>query len=153
MTEDQIRAAFVEEMNRVIANKEQVLADIRTLISTLTDTRKLDEKEASAGKELEAVSALMRKFVDDYARAMIEQAAYDDRYAVLLAQSRVLEEQIAKIGEQREQRRASKRELDSFYKRLKATGPIVEFDEELWNLVVEHVTTLVKGEFEFSLLL
>ena len=139
MTEDQIKAAFVEEMNRVIANKDQVLFDSRSLISKLTDTRELDEKEADAGKELEAVSTLMRKLVDDYARALIGQAAYDDRYADLMVQSRTLEERIAQIGEQREQRKARKRELDAFYKVLKETGPIVEFDEELWNVTVKSV--------------
>lgn len=139
LTEDQIKAAFVAEMNRVIANKDQVLSDIRMLISTLTDTREIDEKEADAGKEVETVSALMRKLVDDYARALIEQAAYDDRYADLMVQSRTLEERIARNGEQREQRKARKRELDSFYKVLKATGPILEFDEELWNVAVESV--------------
>ena len=139
VTEDQIKAAFVEEMNRVIANKDQVLFDSRSLISKLTDTRELDEKEADAGKELEAVSTLMRKLVDDYARALIGQAAYDDRYADLMVQSRTLEERIAQIGEQREQRKARKRELDAFYKVLKETGPIVEFDEELWNVTVKSV--------------
>jgi hypothetical protein len=153
VTEDQIKAAFVTEMNRVIANKEQVLSDIRMLIETLTTTHELEEKESAAGKELEAVSESMRKLVDDYARTLIEQNVYHDRYVELLAQSRLIEDQIAVIGEQREQRKARKRELDSLYKVLKATGPILEFDEELWNLVVEHVTTLVKGEFEFSLLL
>ena len=150
VTEDQIKAAFVAEMNRVIANKDQVLSDIRSLISTLTDTRELDEKEASAGKALKDLSALMRKLVDDYARALIEQAAYDDRYAELLAQSRALEEQISEIGEQREQRRARKRELDAFYKMLKETGPIVEFDEELWNVAVERVMINNQGTPGFS---
>ena len=90
-------------------------------------------------KELETVSESMRKVVDVYAHALIEQSEYDDRYAELLAQSRALEEQIAQIGEQREQRRARKRELDAFYKMLKATGPIVEFDEELWNVAVKSL--------------
>ena len=150
VTEDQIKAEFMAEMNRVIENKEQVLADIRTLISSLTDTRELEEKEASAGKELDAVSVSMRKLVDDYARALIEQAAYDDRYAELLAQSQTIEEQIAEIGEQREQRRARKRELDAFYKMLKATGPIVEFDEELWNVAVDRMTVDSRGDLGFS---
>jgi DNA invertase Pin-like site-specific DNA recombinase len=151
VTEDRIKAAFVAEMNRVIANKDQVLADIRVLITTLSDTRELEEMEAVAVKKLEVVSESMRKLVDDYARAMIEQAAYDDRYVVLLAQSRVLEEQIAKIGEQREQRKARKRELDAFYRVLKATGPIVEFDEELWNVSVERATIYAEGEYKFFL--
>jgi len=116
-----------------------VLADIRVLIATLTDTRELEEKEASAGKELETVSESMRKLIGAYAHALIEQAEYDDRYVELLEKSHAIEERIAEIGEQREQRRVRKRELDAFYKALKQTGPILEFDEELWSVVVESV--------------
>jgi len=140
VTEEQIKAAFVAEINRVIANKNQVLADIRTLIATLTDMHELEEMEETADKELETISGSTRKLVDAYAHALIEQEEYDDRYAGLLAQSRALEERIAQIGEQREQRKTRKRELDAFCKALKATGPIVEFDEELWNVAVEKVT-------------
>jgi len=150
VTEDQIKAAFVQELNRVIANKEQVLADIGMLIATLTDTREMEEKESAARKELEAVSASMRKLVDAYAHAMIEQREYDDRYAELLAQSQVLEEQIVRIGEQCEQRRARKHELDAFYKVLKSTGPILEFDEELWNVAVESVLVHEDGKLQIK---
>ncbi len=151
VTEDQIKAAFVEEMNRVIANKEQLLVDIKELIITLTDTRELEEREAVAGKELETVSESMRKLVDAYTHALIEQTEYDDRYSKLLTQSRVIEERIAQIGGQREQRKTRKRELDTFYKALKATGPIVEFDEELWNAAVESVTVRTNGKMEICL--
>ena len=138
VTEDQIKATFIDEMNRVISNKDQVLTDIWALITTLTDTRELEE-EASAGKELETVSESMRKLIGAYAHALIEQAEYDDRYVELLEKSHAIEERIAEIGEQREQRRVRKRELDAFYKALKQTGPILEFDEELWSVVVESV--------------
>jgi hypothetical protein len=150
VTEDQIKAAFVAEMNRVIANKDQVLADIRTLMVTLTDTLELEEKEASAGKELEVVSESMRKLVDAYAHALIEQAEYDDRYAELLTQSQTLESQIALIGKQREQRKARKRELDVFFKALKQTGPFLEFDEELWNIAVEIVIVQRDSKLEIK---
>ena len=149
VTEDQIKTAFVAEMNRVIENKDQVLGDIRMLIVTLTDTRELEEKEASAGKELETVSESMRKLFDAYAHALIEQAEYDDRYAELLAKSRAIEERIAEIGEQREQRKARKRELDAFYKMLKATGPILEFDEELWNKAIKSLVIKGDGVYRF----
>ena len=149
VTEDQIKAAFVDEMNRIIVNKDQVLADIRMLITTLTDMRELEEKETAAVKKVEAVSESMRKLVDDYARALIEQNVYDDRYAELLAQSRLLEDEIGKIEEQREQRKARKRELDAFYKMLKATGPIVEFDEELWNAVIEVIIVQKADQIRF----
>jgi len=151
VTEDQIKAAFVTEMNRVIANKDQVLTDIRILIATLTDTHELEEKEASARTELKAVSESMRKLVDAYAHALIEQAEYDDRYAGLLAQNRAIEARVSLIEEQREQQKARKRELDAFYKVLKATGPIVEFDEELWNIAVECV--IIQGSSGLKLYL
>lgn len=152
VTEDQIKAAFVTEMNRVIADKDQVLADIRVLISTLTDTRELEEEEAVAGKELEAVSESMRKLVDAYAHALIEQVEYDTRYMELLVQSRAIDERLAEIGEQREQRKARERELDAFYKALKQTGPIIEFDEELWKVVMQKVIVETEGTLRLVLL-
>lgn len=121
------------------------------MIATLTDTRELEEKEASAGKELETITESMRKLVDAYAHALIEQTKYDDRYAELLAQSRTIEERIAEIGEQREQRKARKRELDTFFKALKVTGPILEFDEELWNVAVVSATVEKNGAMQFQL--
>lgn len=39
--------------------------------------------------------------------------------------------------------------MDSFYKVLKATGPILEFDEELWNIAVEKVIVRAEGNYEF----
>ncbi len=151
LTENQIKEAFLEEMNRVIANKDQVLSDIRSLISTLTDTRELEERETAAVKKLEAVSESMRKLTDDYARVLIEQAEYDDRYAELLAQSRGIEARISEIGEQREQRKTRKRELDALYKVLKATGPITEFDKEMWSFAVEKLAVHVDGQITFAL--
>lgn len=153
VTEDQIKAAFVAEINRVIANKEQVLADIKMLIATLTNTSELEELEASAGKELEAVSESLRKLVDTYAHALIEQTEYDNRYAELLAQSSAVEKRIAEIGEQREQRKTRKRELDTLYRLLKEKGPIMEFDEELWNVAVESVIVHELGEHEIKLII
>ena len=150
VTEDQIKAAFVAEMNRVIANKDQALADVRILITSLTDPRELEEREAATVKKLEAVSESMRKLVGDHARALIEQTEYNGQYAELLAQGRALEEQIAEIGEQREQRKARKRELDAFYKKLKATDPIVEFDEELWNVTVNTILIRLDGRLEIT---
>jgi hypothetical protein len=93
----------------------------------------------------------MRKLIDVYAHALIEQAEYDDRYAELLVQSRAIEERIAEIGEQREHRKARKRELDAFYMVLKTTGPIMEFDEELWNVAVENLKINENGQFSLCL--
>jgi DNA invertase Pin-like site-specific DNA recombinase len=151
VTEDQIKAAFVEEMNRVVAKKDQVLTDIGALITTLTDTCELEKREATASNELKAVSESMRKLVDDYARVFIDQAEYDDRHAEILAQSRAIEDRFTQIRELCEQRKARKRELDAFYKVLKAAGPIVEFDEELWNIAVEKMIVREMGRLEFSL--
>ena len=150
VTEDQIKAAFVAEMNRVIANKDQVLTDIGALITTLTDTCELEKREATASNELKAVSESMRKLVDDCARVFIDHAEYDDRYAEILAQSRAIEDRIVQIRELCEQRKARKRELDAFYKVLKATGPILEFDEELWNVAVEKIIVQADGKLQIK---
>ena len=41
--------------------------------------------------------------------------------------------------------------MEAFYKVLKATGPIVEFDEELCNVAVEKMKVYIENKLEFSL--
>jgi len=94
---------------------------------------------------------MIRKLIEDYARALVEKKEYDERYSELLAQSRVIEERIAEIGEKREQRKARNRELDTFYKVLKSSRPIVEFDEELWNMAVEKEIIRDRSKLKFFL--
>ena len=150
VTEDQIKAGFVEEFNRLAADKTTVLEDIRILIDTLTDTKTLDRDEATAISEIEIVAGLIRKLVDENAHSAIEPDEYDRRYNELLARYDKAKARVPEIGERRSARKARKRDLEAFYKVLKMTGPLAEFDEGVWNVAVERALVYSNGLVTFA---
>ena len=150
VTEDQIKAAFVEAFNRLAVDKTTVLEDIRMLIDTLTDTKGLDRDEATAISETETVTGLIRKLVDENAHAAIDPDEYDRRYNELLARYDNAKARVTEIEERRSARKARKRDLEAFYKVLKMTGPLVEFDEGIWNVAVESALVYSNGRVAFA---
>jgi len=150
VTEDQIKAGFVEEFNRLAADKTTVLEDIRILIDTLTDTKTLDRDEATAISEIEIVAGLIRKLVDENAHAAIDPDEYDRRYNELLARYYNAKARVAEIEERRSARKARTRDLEAFYMVLKMTGPLAEFDEGIWNVAVESALVYTNGLITFA---
>jgi len=150
VTEDQIKAAFVEEFNRLVTDKTTVLEDIRILIDTLTDIKALDWDEATAINEIEIVAGLIRKLVDENAHAAIDPDEYDRRYNELLARYYNAKARVTEIEERRSARKARKRDLEAFYMVLKMTGPLAEFDEGVWNVAVERALVYSNGLVTFA---
>ncbi len=148
VTEEQIKAAFVDEMNRMVADKVTVLEDVRMLINTLTDTKTLDREEATAVNETEVVAGLIRKLIDDNAHAAIDPVEYDRRYNELKERYDVAKERLTEIESERLAKKTRKRELEAFYRVLKEIGPLVEFDEGVWNVAVENVIVCSGEEFK-----
>ena len=112
--------------------------------------RRLNRDEATAISEIEIVAGLIRKLVDENAHAAIDPDEYDRRYNELLAQYDNAKARVTEIEERRSARKARKRDLEAFYKVLKMTGPLAEFDEGVWNVAVERALVYSKGLVTFA---
>lgn len=150
VTEDQIKAAFVEAFNRLVADKTTVLEDVRLLIDTLTDIKELDRDEVAAVSETEIVTGLIRKLIEENANAAIDPDEYDRRYNELLARYDNAKARVTEIEERRSAHKARKRDLEAFYMVLKMTGPLTELDEGVWNVAVERVLVYSNGLVTFA---
>lgn len=151
VTEEQIKAAFVDVMNRTITDKERVLSDIRMLVETLTDTKSLEAQATALVNETETVASFLRGLIEENARTAIDPAEYERRYSELLVRYEAVRKREAELGEQLAERKARKRELDAFYRVIQKAGAVLEFNEGLWNAMVEGVTVYPKGRMVFKM--
>ncbi len=69
LTEDEIKAAFVLAFNRLLANREQWMAEYMTTIAELADTAAFDEKIARLQIEYAEAVAKAQDLFDRNARA------------------------------------------------------------------------------------
>ncbi len=149
--EEQIKAAFVAAMNRMLTDKEPVLADIRALAKRLTDTKTLDAEEHALVSECEVTAELQRKLITENARTALNQTEYNRRQTELTTRYDAAAQRLNEIAEQRTERRARKKALDKFLRWVAEAEPLTAFDEGLWNATVESVTVQADGVMQFRL--
>ena len=138
--EERVRAAFLAAFNQRLDNRAAIFAAYDEVIAALTDTTELDAEAAALTGECEIVTELLRKAVEENARAPLDQNEYEARRAALLARYEAAEARLGEIEAARAERRAKRVNIDRFLETLKKQGDLVtEFDEELWYITVDRV--------------
>ncbi len=148
--EDDLKAAFVKAFNGLIENKDEILKDYEAIIKTLTDTSKLDKESAKLQNECEVVAELIRKCIEENASKVMNQKEYQKRYTGLVKRYEEIKKAISEIDYKRQERNAKKENIKAFIKMLeKNEALLAEFDEELWNAMIEKVKVYQEQKLVF----
>ncbi len=138
--EDKIKKAFVETFNSLIENKEEILKGYEDIMQVLIDTSKLDKESTKFQSELDVVTEMLRKSVEENAHNVLNQAEYDERYNALAERYENIKKGLDGINENRLERSAKKENIVEFIKELEAKESLItEFDEELWKGTIEKI--------------
>ena len=144
--EEQVQAAFLAAFNQRIDDRDAIFAAYDEVLAALTDTTALDAEAAALGQEQEVVTELIRKGVEENARAALDQADYTARRDALLARYDAATARLAELDAERNSRRRKQANITRFLKILKKQEALVtEFDEELWYITVDKVLVHADG--------
>ncbi|MCX7904158.1 MAG: recombinase family protein [Caloramator sp.] len=148
--EDKIKKAYVEVFNSLIENKEEILKGYEDIIKALTDTSKLDMESVKLQSELEIVTEMIRKCVEENAHRALKQEEYNEKYDALVKRYESIKEELERIEEKRLEQTAKKEKILEFIKELKQREDLItEFDEELWIGTVDKVVVNKEGKITF----
>ena len=151
--EDDLKKAFLDAFNSLLENKEEILQNYETIIQALTDTSKLDIESTKLQSEGEVVAELIIKCIDENANTILDQAEYQKRYTALEERYENIKNRLEEINNKRLERTAKRESMEEFIRILQYNNTILtEFDEELWNAVIEKVRIYseLKITFEFK---
>ncbi len=150
--EDDIKAEFIKEFNKSIKNKEEILENCRLIQSTLTDCTAIDFEIENLLCEIDVVTELTRKLVDDNSCNIIDQNDYISKYDSYVKRYETAKAKLEKLQSQRQQRLAKHDSIGAFMFELSEQDEVLnEFDERLFGIVVERIMVRESGlEFEFN---
>lgn len=117
--EETIKHFFVSAVNKLLSDKNEIIADFELIKQALFDTTSLDTEQSELQSELAVVAQLMQKYVEENARIAIDQAEYQQRYSGLAERY-----EKAKASSPRFRRRSQAKKHD--VKRLEASYPNLE---------------------------
>ena len=150
-TEEEIKARFLDAFNALVADKERLLDECRTMQAALTDTGSLDSEIAALLSEMEVVAELTKRCIEENSTTAQDQAAYLERYNGLAERYETAKAKLEKLQATKAQREAKSEDIGGFMFELAEYGDsITEFDDRLWLTVIDTVTVHRDGRLTFK---
>ena len=141
ITEEEVKAAFVAAFNKLVTERDEIVANARLVRQTLCESRELEAEKASLQQELAVLVEMTQNCIAENARVAQDQGEYQKRYNGLMERYEKAKSRLDEVTEAIAQRSAKSERLAGFIGTLEVQKePVAEFDERLWGAMVDYVT-------------
>lgn len=151
LTDEQIQDAFLSAANKLLADKDAVIANGREMMALLFDT---SEKEAERDKLLEeaqVVSDAVQQNIYENAHVALDQKTYQKKYDDLTARYETLKTRIEDLNEQISQTQSQKGSVEDFltaFEKLPET--LTAFSLDAFNALTDYLTVSGEGDIDVT---
>jgi len=152
LTEDEVKAAFLRAVNSVIADRKEILKELRAVRDTLTGTEELEKEQKRLAEQMNVDADAVQEIIAENARVAQDQDEYNVRYNALASRFETTKTEYEKVTADISARGICRRELDRFILAVeKLPEMVTEFDEALWGSLVDHLTVNSKDDIVFTM--
>ena len=138
--EEDLKRAFLKAFNSILEDKELYIAEFEEMLPLLCHTSRLEAKLAEAQNAYDDAFEGLRLHIEKNAITLQDQEKYDEQFNKAVAECRTLENSIAEINEKISNQNARAEKIRQFLSELRRSSNLIdEFDESLWQTVVENV--------------
>jgi phage integrase family site-specific recombinase len=127
--------------------KENVIAELRSLIDGICQTRELTEERNRTEQELGVLAERLEILIRENARVAQDQNAYLNQENEIRALYVEKQGHLARLDEQIAERESKRNTLEGMIQVVCGiNGEQLEFDEELWGGLLDHIAVKEDGE-------
>lgn len=151
LTEDEIKLSFVAAVNRLIANKDEVIANLEGMCQTLFETETLESEKEKLNTEMYLLQNMIQAAIAENAHVALEQNIYQKRFDELSGKYEDAKRQHDDIKQQIADKTSARTAASQFIGTLKKMdGLITEFDLSLWGSLLDHATVYSKEDMRYT---
>ena len=150
MTQEELEKAFVDVMQKVIAEKDAIFAVCREVLDEVLDTSELDRIATRLQDQALGMAERVRKLVEENARVRRDQEEYQQEYDALAAEHEKLSEKIRSIEEQKKDKADRRRKIEVFLRMFEEQKECLRFDPYTFVALVDKVTVSQNQTMEFN---
>lgn len=152
LTEDEIKLRFLKAFSLLFENREQLIEDCRIIQKTLTDTAEIDFELKRLLAEVNVVTELTRKDIEENSTVIQNQQDYTAVYDEYVKRYESLKSKIVSLQKTKTERQLKFNAIGAFmFEVMELSQPPIEFDEKLWVASIEKMTVYHDGRCVFKL--
>lgn len=119
LTEDEIKAKFIEAYNITMKDKKRIIKDLEEVINLLTNTTELDNNIDKINEELSVVVELASKVIKENSKSSSETEDYGKIYEQLVERHEILKSDLEKLLKEKPEKAGKAVRLNSFLSLLR----------------------------------
>ena len=151
LTEDEIKLSFVAAVNRLIANKDEVIANLEGMCQTLFETETLESEREKLSTEMYLLQNMIQAAIAENAHVALDQSTYQKLFDELSGKYEDAKRQHDDIKQQIADKTSARTAASQFIGMLKKMdGLITEFDSSLWGSLLDHATVYSKEDMRYT---
>ena len=151
LLEEDIETRFLVAFNKLLGSRNTLLEDCRIMQSHLTDCSAIDAELEELRQEIEVVTELTQRCIQENAGRAQSQEEYAERYNGYVARYDAAKAKLDALQQKKDQRLAEAEAIGGFMFALSERDcKLTEFDEGLWLAVVEKATAYHDGRLVFT---
>lgn len=144
LNKEEIKAMFVDAYNKMIVSKDEILKNLELVLNQIVSVESIEDKIKEVNKDIESVvndvEILIHSFKEE---DMIKQKRLELKYDDLIKELKELEHQKEEVMDKRNK-------INTFISTLKYKVDVIsEFDEELFNIMVDKAVVYRDKSIEF----
>lgn len=147
LEEETIKEVFIKATNKLLEDKDEIIANFRILKTTAFNIEDLENKKVELQNELEVVADLIQNIINENAHTALDQDEYQRRYDDLVERFNTTKSDLEATTGQIKDKITRQKNLEIFLKELNNHGELVsKFNPLLWNSLVDYVIVFEKKE-------
>ncbi|MDI9508976.1 MAG: recombinase family protein [Bacillota bacterium] len=151
LDEETIKEAFIKATNKLLKDKDEIIANFEILETTAFNTDELEDRKINLQAELQVTADSIQNIINENAHKALNQEEYQRKYDSLVEKFDTAKSELETLTEQIKDRITRHKNLEIFLDELhKQEGLISEFDPLLWNSLVDYLTVFEKDKIEVS---
>ena len=141
-----IKELFLRAANKMIDQKEQLIAVYEQVLSKSLDTTALESELSELEAEINIAAELIEECIKENAHVALDQAEYQKRYDGLVARFDKAKARHTEVTDLIAERMARKHQIETYLKDLRSRELLTKFRETDWLAMVDYITVHSKKD-------
>ena len=142
----------IRAVNKLAADREPILADLREIQDTYAGTDDLEETLRELDEQMNRDADAIQDLIATNARVAQNQDDYNAKYDALVSSYEAVKKRRDEVAAEIRQKGIRRREFARFIAAVeKLPDEVTEFEESMWSDLVESMTVYAKDDLRFIL--
>lgn len=151
LDEETIKELFIKAANKLLEEKDEIIANFESIKNVLYDTGPLETQQAELQNEIEIVTEMIQQCINENAKVALNQEEYQKRYDGLVQRFNATKTNLETVSAALNDKVTRRKTMEIFLRDLKKQEQLLtDFDPLLWRSLVEYVTVFKENKVDVT---